>query len=306
MCVQRTISVSCLGGNINKKIRVVKCFVSRHRFLLEPTHHQQSYTISSHEFFNYVLSVSPFLTTLPTRGGCCRAFGSSSMEDPFHSVNGFRFSLQSPHTHMLLVRHPLGCKTLPCPICRQLVNSSRSSVVVAFWAQHHHYKAFTASPITIQSTSSLPLFCSHNESHAWLLSRWSDQLSFWHGPPASLSQEPILSACTLYCHYYSILLTVVLPKYYCAFHSGSVMKSHTTLPLPSTQSSLTVPAVCCHWLAPMLHPIRLPTKWVVILWFTSRSLNTPAVPFPFTRPFGQQHEMQQPRNRHLINMSRRV
>jgi len=43
MFVQRTISVSCLGGNINKNIRVAKCFVSRHRFLLEPTHHQQSY-----------------------------------------------------------------------------------------------------------------------------------------------------------------------------------------------------------------------------------------------------------------------
>jgi hypothetical protein len=170
---------------------------------------------------------------------------------------------------------------------------SSSAVVVAFCAQLHHYKAFTASPITIQSTSSLPLLCFHNESHAWLLSRWSDQLYFWHGPPALLSQEPVLSACTLYRHYYNILLSVVLPKYYCALHSGSVMKSHTTLPLPTTKSSLSgVSAVCCHWLAPMLHPPCLPTKWVVIFWFTSRSLNTPTVPIPFACPFGQQHEMQ--------------
>ena len=39
-------------------------------------------TISSHKFFRYVLSVSPILSTFAARG-CCRAFGSSTMVDPF-------------------------------------------------------------------------------------------------------------------------------------------------------------------------------------------------------------------------------
>ena len=40
------------------------------------------YTISSHGLFRYVLSVRPFCSTFATRGCCC-AFGSSTMVDPF-------------------------------------------------------------------------------------------------------------------------------------------------------------------------------------------------------------------------------
>jgi hypothetical protein len=49
---------------------------------------KHSNTISSHEFFRYILSVRPFFTTLATRG-CCRPFGSSTMVDPFILQTGW-------------------------------------------------------------------------------------------------------------------------------------------------------------------------------------------------------------------------
>ena len=104
--------------------------------------------------FFYILSVSPFLSTLATRG-CFRAFGSSTIKDPFHSVNRFRFSLQSPHIHMVLVRHTLGCKTLPSPIRRQLVNSSHHRLLL----HSEHNITITKLSHLHPSPSRVPLLC---------------------------------------------------------------------------------------------------------------------------------------------------
>ena len=62
-----------------------------------------NHTISSHEFFRYVLSARPYLTTLATRD-CCRAFGSSTMVDPLILKTGW-----GSLCGLLLLMLPLSC-----------------------------------------------------------------------------------------------------------------------------------------------------------------------------------------------------
>ena len=110
-------------------------------------------TISSHEF--YLRSVRQSVSNYTRYARLLLCFWSSTMEDPFHSVNGFRFSLQSPHTYMLLVRHPLGCKTLPSPIRRQLVDSSHHRLLL----HSEHNITITKLSQLHTSPSRVPLLC---------------------------------------------------------------------------------------------------------------------------------------------------
>ncbi len=100
------------------------------------------HTISSHEF--YLRSVRQSVSNYTRYARLLSCFWVLHHGGSFSFCERFRFSLQSPHTHMLLVRHPLGCKTLPSPIRRQLVDSS-----------HHRLLLHSEHNITITKLSQL-------------------------------------------------------------------------------------------------------------------------------------------------------
>ncbi len=109
------------------------------------------HTISSHKIFNaFWLS-----TTIPQ--GWCRAFRSFTMENPFHVVSRLRFSLELPHAHTLLVSiHPIGCKSLPSLICRQMAILSHHRLLLH---SEHNITINKLSRLRHPSPSTVPFLC---------------------------------------------------------------------------------------------------------------------------------------------------
>jgi hypothetical protein len=125
-------------------------------------------TISSHKLCRYILSVRPYLTALATQD-CCRAFGSSTMVDPF----------------LLRAREAFPCNLFSLILLWSVTLTGTRLPPLQFAAKRP--KFFVLCRCCTLCTASRENFTSHRFQLCWLLPTL--HLSYWQMICASLDKS---------------------------------------------------------------------------------------------------------------------